>query len=60
MKTDDSDTEKVDEMNIIYNDADVDSDIDVKVNFPVWSCLKVSCVWPLIFEKVLCDFVLSI
>ena len=30
MKTGDSDTEEVDEVNIIYNDADEDSDIDVK------------------------------
>ena len=30
MKIDDSDTEKVDEMNILDNDSDVDSDIDVE------------------------------
>ena len=30
MKIDDSDTEEVDEMNILDNDSDVDSDIDVE------------------------------
>ena len=30
MEIDDSDTEEVDEMNIIDNDSDVDSDIDVE------------------------------
>ena len=30
MKIDDSDTGKVDEMNILDNDSDVDSDIDVE------------------------------
>ena len=42
MEIDDSGTEEVDEMNIIDNDSDVDSNIDVedriKIDFTVLSC----------------------
>ena len=52
MKIDNSDTEEVDEMNIINSDYDAVSDIDafelVKIDFPILSCpirkLKILCL----------------
>ena len=47
MEIDDSDTEEVDEMNIINNDSDVDSNIDVedKLRLIFSSCLVQFVNW---------------
>ena len=51
MEIDDSDTEKVDEINI-DNDSDVDSDIDVEDQLRLISQFPLSC--PIRKLKILC------